>query len=240
MKTILVVVGIGIVAYGNGLAQTTDVIRVKGGIGKEKNVRFVDRYRYDQFRDGKVLFHNGSAAAAKFNYNVLLGEMQFIDAKGDTLALANEPVVRLVGIDGPSSRQDLFMFDQTKGYMEVIADYGAAKLAVKQGLKTTKVERKSAYDQSSGASAITNYQFHSAGNASIAKLDTKGDLLLIKDRSYFFIDQNSRFHPANRASILKVFAKHRDQIATYLASESIDFNKEDDLKKLLNYCSDLT
>ena len=234
MKTIGLIISMGIVTYGNLLAQAPDVIRVKGGIGKEKSIPFNERYRYEQFHDGKVLFQNGSAAGAKLNYNILLGEMQFIDAKGDTLALANEPAVRLVGVG-----QDLFMFDQAKGYLEVIADYSAAKLAVKQGLKTTKVERKSAYDQSSGASAITNYQFHSAGNASIAKLDTKGDLLLIKDRSYFFIDQNNRFHPANKASLLKVFAKHRDQINTYLASEATDFSKEDDLKKILKYCSEL-
>lgn len=240
MKTIGFIIVVGVIVGGNVLAQAPTVIRVKGGIGREKSVPFSERYRYDQFREGKVLFQNGAAASAKFNYNILLGEMQFIDPKGDTLALADEPVVRMVGVDGLSLRQDLFMFDQAKGYLEVIADYRAARLAVKQGLKTVKNEKRTGYDQSSGASAITTYQYHAAGNASIAKLDAKGDLLLIKDKSYFIIDQNNRFHPANRASILKVFAKHRDQINAYLANEAIDFNKEDDLKKLLTYCSDLT
>lgn len=244
MKTILPIIGIGLLTCGTALAQTPSVIRVKGGAGGEKSVPVADRYRYDQFYAGKVLFQNGTSAVARFNYNVLLGEMQFIDSRGDTLALANEPIVRMVGVDNPGtsaqpSRQDVFWYDPKAGYLEIITDYDVAKLAVKQGLKTVKKERRGGYEQSSGASAITTYQFYSGGNTSISKLDSKGDLLLIKDKTYFIIDQNNRFYPATKASVLKLFGKHREQVTTYLTTETIDFNQEKDLQKLLNYCSEL-
>ncbi|MFD2569351.1 hypothetical protein ACFSUS_01820 [Spirosoma soli] len=239
MKTKLVLIGIGVIAHGTICAQTPQVIRVKGGTEGVKAIPLSERYRYDQFREGKVLYQNGTAAAAQLNYNVLLGEMQFISPNGDTLTLMDDPIVRLIGINGPTSQQDLFMYDPAKGYMEIVADNNGLRLGVKQGLKTVKNEKRGGYDQSSGASAITNYQYNATGNTSIAKLDTKGDLLLIKDKTYFIIDQNNRSYPVNKASVLKVFSKHREQVTAYLENEAIDFRQENDLKKLLKFCSEL-
>ena len=234
MKISLLVIGIGFAIPCKMLGQTTDVIRVKGVANAEKTIPIADRYRYEQFRDGKVLFLNGSSAAARFNYNILLSEMQFIDPRGDTLALANEPVVRLVGVGN-----DLFVYDLGTGYLEVIEEYGVVKLGVKRGLKMAKNEKQGGYDQSSGVSAITNYQFYSSGNTSVNKLAAKGDLVLIKDKTYYLIDQNGRSYPITKSSLLKVFGKHREQVSAYLASESVDFKQEESLKKLLKYCSEL-
>lgn len=234
MKTILFAVGIGFAAQLSAFAQSTEVIRVKGGVGGEKAVPFSGRYRYDQFRSGKVLYVNGTTATARFNYNILLGEMQFITAQGDTLALDVEPVVRMVGVGDA-----VFLYDPKKGYLEIIADYSTVKLLMKQGLKMARSEKMGGYEQSSGTGSITTYQFYSSGNASVSKLDGRGDLVLLKGRDYFIGDRNNRYYPINRANVLKVFGKHREQVTAFLTSESIDFNRESDLKKLLSYCSEL-
>ncbi|KAA9349986.1 hypothetical protein [Larkinella humicola] len=242
MKTILFAVGIGFVTPCTLQAQSSDVIRIKGGSGGEKAVSVPVRYRYDQFCAGKVIYRNGTMATARFNYNILLGEMQFINASGDTLALANEPVVRQVDLSEPTSagapRQTVFLYDPKKGYLEVLADHTTLKLVVKQGLKMARNEKAGGYDQSSGTAATTTYQSYSSGNTSVSKLDWKGDLVVIKGRDYFIIDRNDRSYPLNKASLLKVFAKHRQQVLAYLETESINFKQEDDLKKLLNYCSE--
>ncbi|QJW89735.1 hypothetical protein HNV11_10260 [Spirosoma taeanense] len=234
MKSALLIVAIGLSLYSPARAQSSQVIRLKGGAGGEKSVPINDRYRYDRFRDGKVLFQNGASAAARFNYNVLLGEMQFIDARGDTLAITSEPVVRLVGIG-----EDVFWYDRIKGYLEIRAEYPNAKLAVQQGVRTAKNEKRGGYEQSTGTSAITNYQFYSGGSTAINKLDNKGDLLLIKGTSYFIIDQNGRSYPANKASVLNVYARHRGRVTAYLEDMPVNFTQEDDLKRLLNFCSGL-
>jgi len=49
-----------------------------------------DIYKYPEFTVGMVLIKDGTFASAKLNYNGLLGEMQFIDPRGDTLSLADE------------------------------------------------------------------------------------------------------------------------------------------------------
>ncbi|RYF76702.1 MAG: hypothetical protein EOO39_05270 [Cytophagaceae bacterium] len=241
MNVALFVGAIGLIANTACLAQSTGVIRVKGS---EQAVSYRDRYQYDHFRNGTVAFLNGTTVDARFNYHVILGEMHFITARGDTMALAEEPIVRLVEIINPSPAPDaprttLFLYDQRRGYTEIVADYDGIKLAAKQGLRTTKREKMSAYGQSTGAGAITTYQFYSGGNMGVSKLDAKGDLLFSKQTTFFIVDKNSRFYPANRASIVKLFSAHRQPIDTYLNNEPVDFSREDQLKRLLLYCSKL-
>ncbi|GAB2556093.1 hypothetical protein GCM10027190_02690 [Spirosoma areae] len=235
----LFIVGMGFASACAVLAQAPDVIRIKGGVGGEKAVPFTKRYRYNQFQPGKLLYQNKTVAAALFNYNILLGEMQFIDSSGDTLALASEPVVRLVSIGGATSPENVFWYDPKNGYLEIMAEYSTVNLAIKQGLKMARSERQGGYEQSTGTSSIREYQSYSSGSTSVNRLDAKGDLLLIKDRTYFLIDQNGRSYPANRAAVVKLFGKHREQVTAYLAREPVDFKQIDDLKKLLRYCSEL-
>ena len=247
MKKAIMVVGIAVGAsiHLPGQAQSPDVIRIKGGAGGEKAIPVGDRYWYSQFRPGRVMYVNGSSAGARLNYNVILGEMQFIDSRGDTLALADESTLRLISIGNPapaadkSLREDLFVYDQKNGYLQILTDYNGIKLAEKRGLRMAKSEKQGGYGQSSGSSAITTYQFYSPGSTSVSKLDGQGDLVLIKDKMYFIVDKNNRSYPASKASVLKLFSKHREQITTYLTTESVDFRQENDLKKLLQYCNEL-
>ncbi|WP_155296310.1 hypothetical protein [Spirosoma rigui] len=230
MKTMLFLLAVAC----SGYAQVPDVIRIKGGEGDEKAVPFASRYRYDQFREGKVLYLNGTTGEARLNYNIVLSEMQFIDARGDTMALANESLLRMVTVG-----DHVFFYDPLKGYLEVVDNYPDVKLAVRQGLKVAKREKEGGYGQSTGSSAVTSYQFYSSGTTSVNKLGSKGDLVLIKDRTYFLVDQNNRAQPATKSGVLKIFSKNRAQVTAYLTRESVNFRLENDLKKLLRYCSDL-
>lgn len=244
MKAVLFFAGIGLAGATSSLAQTAAVIRVRDGAASEKAIAFSDRYRFSQFRSGTVMFINGTTVDARFNYNVLLGEMHFITARGDTMALAEEPIVRQVALTSPvgaeqSPPASLFYYDRDKGYIELLADYNTVKLAVKEGVKTTKREKMSAYGQSTGASAITTYKFYSGGTTSVEALDAKGDLLLIKDKRYFFVDQNNRCYPATKANLFTVYSAHRREIKAWLETQPIDFNQEEQLKKLLSHCSTL-
>ena len=230
MKTMLFLLAVAC----SGYAQVPDVIRIKGGEGDEKAVPFASRYRYDQFREGKVLYLNGTTGEARLNYNIVLSEMQFIDARGDTMALANESLLRMVTVG-----DHVFFYDPLKGYLEVVDNYPDVKLAVRQGLKVAKREKEGGYGQSTGSSAVTSYQFYSSGTTSVNKLGSKGDLVLIKDRTYFLVDQNNRVQPATKSGVLKIFSKNRAQVTAYLTRESVNFRLENVLKKLLRYCSDL-
>jgi hypothetical protein len=161
--------------------------------------------------------------------------MQMITAKGDTFSLANENAIKHVSIG-----EDVFYYDAENGYLEMIADYAPVKLAVQRVITVIRSERTGAYGQSSGVSSIRTISTYSGSNSQVFKLQSPGDLVLSKEISYFVIDQNNRFHVANRPNILKIFAKDRSSIEKYIKANRINFNKEEDLKKLLQYCAELS
>ncbi len=235
MKTIILLVGVWLASNYHLMAQDVEIVRVKAGEDPAKAIPFTERYRYGEFRQGELVFMNSSSSMAKFNYNILLGEMQFIDQKGDTLSLTDDYAIQLVAI-GP----DRFYYEHPKTYVELVADYPSVKLAAKRALTILESEKKGGYGQSTGISSIKNYGSYSNNNGSLQKLDSKADMLFSKKIAFFLIDQNKRFWKANRASILEVFAKHSKQIKQYRKVEAVNFDQEADLKKLLQFCSDLT
>lgn len=58
--------------------------------------------------------------------------MQFIDPKGDTLALANENTLNFISIGA-----DTFFYNN-KGYIEQLTDYTVTKLLLRERIKTSE------------------------------------------------------------------------------------------------------
>ena len=143
---------LGWIASGQ-YAQAQKQIRVKADTDVKTAIPMADRYRYPKFMVGNVVYRNGVSGAGNLNYNRLLGEMQFIDAKGDTMALADEQNIAYVTIGS-----DRFYVNPGKGCPEVIADHGTVKLAKQVVMKSMRAEKKVAYGQSSGASSVATVQ----------------------------------------------------------------------------------
>ena len=219
-------------SYTGVLAQKQ--IRVKADANITSAIPMADRYRYPQFMTGNVVYRNGVSGAGQLNYNRLLGEMQFIDAKGDTMALADEQNVAHVTIG--SNR---FYVNPGKGCPEVIAEHGPVKLAKQVVLKSMRTEKKVAYGQSSGASSVATVQPYS-NNSSVHRIESTGDQMVKEDVSYFIVDQNDRHYLMNKSALFKVFSKHKKAVETYLKENSVQFTEEADLRKLIQFCSDLS
>lgn len=177
---------------------------------------------------------NNSVSTAKFNYNRLLGEMHFIDPKGDTLALANDPTIQAVTI-GP----DLFYYEYPKSYWLLLTDYDSGKLMVKRSVVLIDREKEGGYGQSTGTSSVKNTTTLSSGNSSLARLSNRADLLFSKKDEYKLMDKNNKFYNANQGGFLSLFSKNKQVIKQYLKENNIDFRQEADLKKALDYCSHL-
>lgn len=209
-------------------------IRIKADANVTSAIPMADRYRYPQFVTGTVVYRNGVSGAGQLNYNRLLGEMQFIDPKGDTMALADEQNVAHVTIG--SNR---FYVNPGKGCPEVIADHGPVKLAKQVVLKSMRTEKKVAYGQSSGASSVATVQPY-ANNSSVHRIGSTGDQMVQEDVSYFIVDQNDRYYLINKSTIFKVFPKHKKAIETYLKENPVQFTEEVDLRKLIQFCSELS
>jgi hypothetical protein len=235
MKTIFLLAA-ACLGYGlTASAQTGQPIRVRAGQEIGTAIPVAERYRYAAFTPGSVSYLSGTVSSGRFNYNLLLGEMQFIDPRGDTLSLANETLLNHVKVG-----EDLFYYDPAHAYLEVIADANPVKLARKRRLVMAGNEKEAAYGQSTGTSAVRTLNSYATSNSQLYRFKPKGDVLFNHEESYFIIDANKRAHRARRAAFLKVFGRNKKEVEAYLKAEPVDFDKREDLEKLLRFCAGLS
>lgn len=219
----------------SGWAQATRPVRVKSGEDIMTAIPFSDRYRHPAFLPGSITYSSGTTSTARLNYDLLLGEVQFIGPKGDTMALDNEQFLKQIMIGETG-----YQHDQQAGYLEILADHPPLKLAVKQMLKMAGNDKMGAYGQSTAVSSIKNYNSYTSGNSQTQKLTVKGDVVFSGQTTYYLLDQNNRAYLANKGTILRLFPKHKKAIDQYIKAESIDVREENDLRKLLQFCQQLS
>jgi len=234
MKTLPILIILSVISSRTVTAQESITIRIKADTDLKYAIPIATRYRYPQFKDGTVSFLNGSLANAKLNYNFQLGEVQFVGPVRDTLSLANEQTIKKIQIG-----EDKFYYDITHGYVESIATHPKAQLVVKTMFKVAAVEKMAGMGKSSATSSIKELNTLTTGNSSVQKLASKGDIVFSKEKTYFLMDANNRFYKTNKSGFLKLFSDYKKNIEVYLKETNIDFDNEEDLKKLLAYCSKL-
>lgn len=216
--------------------KAQDFFKVKAGEEPKKAIPATLQYLHPQFQTGKVVFLNGTTSVAQLNYNLLLSEIHFINNNKDTLSLANEQLIKEIFV---GSQQ--FIFDAKYGYLLIEpAPESLIRLGTKQELRVTNVERVGGYQQSLGATSTKSYSSFSNGNASVQKLDLKGDVVFRKYGIHFFIDQNNRCYKTTKSSLHKIFPKYKKQIDSYLQENTIDFQNEKDLNDIIQFCRQFT
>jgi len=185
------------------------------------------KFHYAQFTNGTVHFRDETQSDALLNFNLLTGEMQFTNAKGDTLAVDNEATIRYITINS-----DSFFYD--KVYLQLITANSIAKLAKKEELKIGDIKKVGAYDQPSSVSAITNItSLNSQGQ--MRNLTTNKEMAIIKETSYYFGNTYNHFLPANKRNLLKLFGKNENEIELFLKERNLNFSKEEDLKEMISF-----
>jgi hypothetical protein len=107
--------------------QTTSTFTIKAG--EDISTVYKQAFKYPEFRDGKVFFSYGSPAGGKMNYNLIIGKIQFIDEKNDTLVIADGAAIKFITIG-----TDTFYYGRDN-YVELLANYGEVKMALQQRIK---------------------------------------------------------------------------------------------------------
>jgi hypothetical protein len=207
-------------------AQNNELVTVKAGNKILDYFPFQERYLYPQFTPGKVIFNNDIFSATKLNYNILMGEMQFIQSR-DTLIIANKKDVKQIEV-----ASDTFYYD--KGYHRLISDGGGIKLTEKEYIKLKEVLKKDSYGTTSSGSATTSYgSLPVEGN--FYKLTANEDMVFQKVQEYYIATSTSGFVPLKKKSLKKIFPKKNHAIQNYLKSNKVDFNSKADLIKLTDF-----
>ena len=129
-------------------AQPGKTYTIKPGENIIKVISVNEIFKYPSFVIGTVIFKDGRNVRSRLNYNSLIGQIQFIDLKGDTLSLAEEETVRYIVIG-----TDSFCYD--KGYIELIIDGSPIRLGKKVLFKEFE-QKPGSYGLSSGTTAAVN------------------------------------------------------------------------------------
>ena len=229
MKALLLLL-FTLTGYSGLWAQDSTLVTIKAGNKIKDVLTPADIFSYPVFTSGKVFFKDGSKALAKLNYNRLSDQMLFIDPKGDTLELADENTIKFIAID-----KDTFYFDE--GYVKIIADYGAVKLAEKQIWVVADVRKVGTHNSAKSSVAITSLVTYSDEGARAKSYDLviNENTIIRKETQYFFGDANNRFARTGKKRLLLLLPKDELSIETYLKENKVNFDKKEDLLRIVQF-----
>ncbi len=229
IKKILSVIGPLIILSFPLHAQEQKDITVKAGTRVIDYFPVSVRYRYPNFTEGKLRFKNGITSAGRFNYNFLLGEMEFLQSR-DTLSIADKKNIRLITV-----ALDTFFYNN--GYIEVISG-GLVRVGLMQNIRLKSIERVGAYGTTDRTSSIDTYN-SMAFNSNFYKLMPNEDWIFQKTHEYYFSTPGRDFVQFTRKNVLDNFPQKKDAIKEYLKTNKIDFSSRDDLLRCARYLSSL-
>jgi hypothetical protein len=206
-------------------SQTTSTFTIKAG--EDISAVYKQAFKYPEFRNAKAVFSYGSPAGGKMNYNLIIGKIQFIDEKNDTLVIADEAAIKLITIG-----TDTFYYDRDN-YVELLANYGEVKMALQQRIKFIDEKNIGAFGIPTSTQNIDNYNTLRANNTYSLKVNK--DLVFSKEDRYYFSEGENGFLVASKKNILKEFPRKKMVIENYLKEHDINYNNEEDLKSLFGY-----
>ena len=213
------------------VGQAPATLRLKPGEDIRTSAWRDSLYRFSSFLDGRAILISGPSPKYKMNYNLLSGDMEFLNPEGDTMVLKKTPEVKLVTVGG-----HVFFLEPTHGYIEILIQQRLA-LGVKKEFAIARkdVEASNGYTTSSdNTGAVVAFRGNSRSSTSNA------DLLVQMNNTYFFVDQKNEAHPATKASLMKLFPDDHDKLKSYLKEQHTDFKQKDDLAKVLTFCNGLS
>ena len=207
-----------------------EVIRVKAGEDISKAISDYGKYRFDSFRQGRLYYTYGKTATARFNYNYLIEEMQFINPEsGDTLAIAYPDQVKFIKFDST-------VFYYNEGFMEIIKDYDTVQIAAKQKIKIS-FEKIGAYNQPNATDDIDNNQTYVDEHHMYYKLIINQDAIIKKQITWYLItSDNERPVRADKAGFEKLYPGHTSAIKKFLKTKKNGLNDLEGIKQLLVIC----
>lgn len=193
-------------------AQDTKIYVVNPGQTIQEVIPDTIRYTYPEFRNGTVLFPGNDAATAMMNYNLMLGEMQFIDQKGDTLFIGDQEKLDRIAV-GP----DTFFYN--KGYLKQLALKNKVRLLQKQTIRLASRTTLGAFDQPAQGAASTYSSF--IGNTHDVTLRTNQKFIFKKETYYFLMDRNQILYPLSLKNLQLLFPKDRNLLESSFHGRNI-------------------
>jgi len=211
------------------LAQKYEPVTVKAGTSIKEYFPVASRYLYPNFTAGKGYFKKGVVIPCLFNFNVISGEMEFIQSK-DTLIIAKKEEINSIVV-----AKDTFYYHDA--YLQMIRS-GRLSVYVKRSVEIKNILKQGAMGTINRSAASDSYSFVLLGPRSF-DMKLADDVVIQQTAGYFYSTSGSDFIPFTRKNIIRIMQGKEDEIKNYIKANKIDFDSREDLLKLAGYVSDL-
>ena len=214
-------------------AQTRHVVEAVAGEDLSQVVSPQMQFLFPEFTHGDV-FYKGFKSSGKLNYNMLLGEMQFLE-NDQVMSLANVKDIVLLKIDD----RRFHPFNERGEFTEELMSTDKCQLRVRRKGNVAQHSKKGAYGMDTSTSSLTSYTSIGVDNRQY-ELTISEKVLISLNNFYYLVGTNGKYILIkNVKAFTKQFPAHRAQIEKFAKDQRIRFDNEDDLKTLLEFCSNL-
>jgi hypothetical protein len=204
-------------------------ITVKGGPEFWDNFS-QQMFLYPSFKEGTIEYRNGKIFKRPLNYNRLLGTVQFIGDKHDTLVLASESDVKSVKID-----DDVFVFNP---FCVQVISGDKIQLLKSEKLEITEPQMVGAFGIPNATSSIDSYNQINTERGTFAL--SVNEVLLCKRTTSFYINTGGGdLVLASKQNILKASGGKQNEVKKFISSKKFDFDREADLLEVVKFVSGL-
>jgi hypothetical protein len=176
-----------------------------------------------------VLYKTNVYTGIKLNYHYLNGEIEFL-MNTDTLTIIDKKDLKSIII-----AEDTFFYDN--GYILQIKS-GHPKIGLKESIEFKDYIKKDGIGSSSSAGANTSYSSITSGGG-LHKLTADVDLIYRRTKVFYILSPEGDFDLYIKKNVFKMFPKNKEKIKSFLKSNNIKFDSEEDLLKLAEFLETL-
>lgn len=188
-------------------------------------------YLFPEFSDATVNLKNGSKLTSKMNFNLLTCQMQFINAKSDTLELSKP-----AEIDSIHLNKSVFFYNVC--YNEIFATGNKVKLLAQRKVIYQPIKIGALGLPNENGTGITDFTSFVSPMGE-KNLVMNEDVKIIKETTYFLLTPAGKKMKANKTNFLNLFSNNQQQLEDYIKQNKTNFNNQADLLKLFSFCESL-
>jgi hypothetical protein len=197
---------IGSMCFLNGLSQ--EKIIVKPGKSIQDYFSKEETFLYPEFLEGNVILRDGKSHRTRLNYNILLGQMLFIQSK-DTLAISNPNDLLVIEL-----KSDTFYY--ANGYHQLLKMGFGRYLTKKQYVKYDDVRKGGAFGTTSSLSATTTMSSYTGRGHQTVNLVANQEFVVSKRCEFYIADSKKNYRILNKSTLKKLYPLHKEIIEKYI------------------------
>lgn len=187
-------------------------------------------FLFAEFSRATIKLKAGNEYAATINYNLIDEEMVFL--QGDTYMVLENPLE----IDTITVGDRLFV-PFSKGFYELIY-HDSMMVFMQHKSNTEPVGKPGAYGTTSQTST-GYYRQQLYGPMGSVKLNVPDNFKVTADDQYWVTKNKDMEKFNNKKQFLKIFKDKEQELNKYFNAQKVDFKKQEDVVKLVDYCAKL-